>query len=37
MVKIINFIGYSILAALGVLLAVSAANTLLTMRIYTWK
>gem|GEM_PF-5008536 len=37
MVKVIDFIGYSILAAVGALLAVAAVNTLLTTHIYTWK
>jgi len=37
MVRIINFIGYSILAAVGALLVVAGANTLLTMHVYLWK
>jgi len=37
MIKIINFIGYSILAAVAGILGVSAVITIINARFYTWR
>ena len=37
MTKIFNFIGYSILAVVAVILGVSAVTTILNTHFYTWR